>query len=143
MIQGAVEVKGSDTMEHKENAMTGFAAGTVRVLVTKPSIAGFGMNWQNCHRMLFCGLSDSYEQFYQAIRRCWRFGQKCPVEITLVISDTDQNVVENIRRKERDFRLMQEGISVSSRDTIGDVVEHREFVKPSANVRIPEFLLGF
>lgn len=143
MIKDAVEVKGSDTMEHKETAMTGFAAGTVRVLVTKPSIAGFGMNWQNCHRMVFCGLSDSYEQFYQAIRRCWRFGQKCPVEITLVISDTDENVVENIQRKERDFRAMQDGISVSSRETIGDVVDHREFVKPSATVRIPEFLMSF
>ena len=72
-IPDAIEVKGSDTPEHKEDAMLGFADGRYRVIVTKPSIAGFGMNWQHCANVVFVGLSHSYEQYYQAIRRSWRF----------------------------------------------------------------------
>lgn len=74
-IPGAVEVKGSDTIEHKEKSLIGFANKKVKILVSKPSIAGFGLNFQNCHNVVFCGLSFSYEQYYQAIRRVWRFGQ--------------------------------------------------------------------
>lgn len=98
-IPDAVEVKGSDSDEHKESAMMGFADGTVRVLVTKPSIAGFGMNWQNCHKMAFCGLSHSYEQFYQAVRRCWRYGQAEPVDVVVVISDQETAIYDNVMRK--------------------------------------------
>ena len=98
-IPDAVEVKGSDPDEHKESAMIGFADGTVRVLVTKPSIAGFGMNWQNCHKMAFCGLSHSYEQFYQAVRRCWRYGQTEPVDVHVVISDQETAIYDNVMRK--------------------------------------------
>ena len=68
-IPDSYEVKGSDTPQYKEDGMIGFSKGEIKVLVSKPSICGFGMNWQNCHRIVFCGLSDSYEQFYQAIRR--------------------------------------------------------------------------
>ena len=107
-IHDAVEVKGPDTIEHKENAMLGFASGEVRVMVTKPSIAGYGMNWQVCHQMAFCGLSDSYEQYYQAIRRCWRFGQQKPVTVDVVISENEETVLQNIRRKEADAMRMAE-----------------------------------
>jgi SNF2 family DNA or RNA helicase len=68
--------------------------------VTKPSIAGFGMNFQNAARMVFCGLGDSYESYYQAIRRCWRFGQTEPVTAHVVVSTLEQQIVENVRRKE-------------------------------------------
>ena len=105
-IDGAVEVKGSDKPEHKANAMIGFSTGTVRALVTKPSIAGFGMNWQNCSTMIFVGLSDSYEAYYQAIRRCWRFGQKKDVDVYIVSSDREGTVRENILRKEADAQKM-------------------------------------
>lgn len=74
LISESVEVKGSDKSEYKSNSMLAFSDGTVKCLITKPKIAGFGMNWQNCHNMIFTGLSDSYEQYYQAVRRCWRFG---------------------------------------------------------------------
>jgi DNA modification methylase len=97
----AVEVKGSDSQEHKENALLGFAAGDIKRLITKPSIAGFGMNWQNCSRVIFLGLSHSYEQYYQAIRRVWRFGQTRPVDVHLVVADTDGPIKENIERKEK------------------------------------------
>ena len=109
-ITDAVEVKGPDTTEHKEQSMLGFSSGEVRVLVTKPSIAGYGMNWQNCHQMAFCGLSDSYEQYYQAIRRCWRFGQKKPVIVDVVISESEETVLRNIRRKEADATRMAESM---------------------------------
>jgi len=105
-IPGAVEVKGSDSNAHKEKAMAGFSDGSVRVLVTKPSIAGFGMNWQHCANMAFVGLSDSYEQFYQAVRRCWRFGQKNPVNVHIITAETEGAVVANIKRKEADAMKM-------------------------------------
>ena len=98
-IPDAIEVRGSDTDEHKERSMLGFADGTIRVLVTKPSIAGFGMNWQNCHQMAFCGLSHSYEQFYQAVRRCWRYGQTQPVCVDVVVSDQETAIVANVISK--------------------------------------------
>lgn len=87
--------------------MIGFSEGKIKCLVTKPSIAGFGMNWQNCHNMIFTGLSDSYEQFYQAVRRCYRFGQKKPVNVYIIISAKEGCVKENIERKQADFLKMQ------------------------------------
>jgi hypothetical protein len=99
-IPGAVEVRGSDAPEAKEAALFGFAEGRIRVLVTKPSIAGYGMNWQHCHQMAFVGLSDSWEQYYQAVRRCWRFGQEHPVAVHLIAADREGAVVENIKRKD-------------------------------------------
>jgi hypothetical protein len=109
-IPGAVEIKGSDSPEHKEKAMLDFASGEIRVLVTKPSIAGFGMNWQHCANMAFVGLSDSYEAFYQAVRRCWRFGQANSVTAHVIISEQEGAVVANIKRKEDDALRMQENL---------------------------------
>jgi DNA modification methylase/superfamily II DNA or RNA helicase len=100
-IPDAVEVTGSDIQEHKEDTLIAFQDGKVRVLISKPSICGFGMNFQNCHNVAFVGLSDSYEQFYQAVRRCWRFGQKSPVTAHVITSSIEGAVVENIRRKEK------------------------------------------
>ena len=105
-IPDAIEVKGSDANEHKTDAMLGFSEGRYRVLVTKPSIAGFGMNWQHCRHMAFVGLSDSFEQFYQATRRCWRFGQTKEVTAHVVVADTEGAVVQNIERKEQNAAMM-------------------------------------
>lgn len=101
VVADAVEVSGSDTPEHKETSMLGFAAGKVRALVTKPKIGGFGMNWQNCHQMAFMALSDSYESTYQAERRCWRFGQQQPVDVHVLMTDRDASVVRNVERKRK------------------------------------------
>lgn len=100
-IPDAIEVVGSDSPEHKEDAMLGFAEGRYRVLVTKPSIAGWGMNWQHCANVVFVGLSHSYEQYYQAVRRSWRFGQKRAVSVHVITSTADGSVVANIERKEQ------------------------------------------
>lgn len=107
-IPDAVEVKGADSESHKVDAMTGFSEGRYRVLVTKPSIAGFGMNWQHCAKMAFVGLSDSWEAYYQAVRRCWRYGQTRPVEAHVIISEAEGAVVSNIQRKERNAAMMFE-----------------------------------
>jgi DNA modification methylase len=109
-IPDAVEVTGSDTNEHKTAAMLGFSAGRHRVIVSKPSICGFGMNWQHCCNMAFVGLSDSYEQQYQAIRRCWRFGQTRPVDVHVITATTEGAVVDNIKRKERQAAAMFDNI---------------------------------
>jgi DNA methylase/helicase-like protein len=105
-ITGAQEVTGSDSDEHKAETMLSFAKGELRVLVSKPSICGFGMNFQSCHNVVFCGLSDSYEAFYQAVRRCWRFGQQHPVNVFVVTSTLEQAVVENIKRKQAEADKM-------------------------------------
>jgi len=115
-IPGAVEVKGSDSAEHKEKSMRGFSDGSIRVLVTKPSIAGFGMNWQHCAHMAFVGLSDSYEQFYQAVRRCWRFGQSRPVNVYVICAETEGAVIANIKRKESDAMTMAAEMVQNMRD---------------------------
>ena len=115
-IHDAVEVRGSDSPDFKAAAMMGFADGTIRVLVTKPSIAGFGMNWQHCSRMAFCGLSHSYEQFYQATRRCWRFGQTRDVEVHVVVTDTETEIVSNVLRKSHDAEDMERGMIEFTRE---------------------------
>jgi DNA modification methylase len=99
-IPGAVQITGSDTPEYKARAMLDFVDGKHRVIVSKPSICGFGMNWQHCAHMAFVGLSDSWEQMYQATRRCWRFGQASEVQRYLIISETEGAVMKNLARKE-------------------------------------------
>src|SRR5579859_2222360 len=105
-IADGTEISDSDSREEKEKRMLGFSNGDIRVLVTKPSICGFGMNWQHCSNVIFFGLSDSYEQFYQAVRRSWRFGQKNPVDCYIVTSMNEGAVTENIKRKEKDAQNM-------------------------------------
>jgi hypothetical protein len=102
VIDGAVNVEGWWAPDAKAQALEAFQDGEIRVLVTKPKIAGFGMNFQNCHRMVFLGLGDSYEAYYQAIRRCWRFGQAEPVDVRIVVSAIEQQIVNNVVRKERE-----------------------------------------
>lgn len=109
-IPDAVEVTGSDSNAHKETSALRFARGEIRVLVSKPSIFGFGMNWQNCRNVVFVGLSDSYEAMYQAIRRCWRFGQLQEVNVYVITADTEGAVVKNIERKEKQSMEMFENI---------------------------------
>jgi len=98
MIPGAVQVSGSDDDERKEEVFQAFANGQVRVLVTKPVLAGFGMNWQHCaHQTVFP--SHSFEQYYQSVRRCWRFGQKNPVTVDIVTTEGRAGVLANLQRK--------------------------------------------
>jgi len=117
-IPGAVEIRGSDEPLTKETLLVAFANGEIKVLVTKPSIAGFGLNWQHCARMAFVGVKDSWESYYQSIRRCWRFGQKRPVHVHVFASELEGNVVENLRRKERDALAMAEQLGAETREAV-------------------------
>lgn len=110
-IKGAVEVTGSMKDEQKKKLLLGFAHGDFRVLVTKPKIAQYGLNYQHCNNQIFPSLDFSFEGTYQAIRRSYRFGQKKPVNIYLITTDTMQNVLDSINRKQQDFKLMQQKLS--------------------------------
>jgi len=98
LINGAVEVAGADSEDHKENTFSAFIRGDVRVLVTKPTIGGFGLNLQHCAHQTFFP-SHSYEQYYQAVRRCWRFGQKNQVIVDMITTDGQADVLANLQRK--------------------------------------------
>lgn len=100
MIAGAVNVQGSDSPESKTKNLLGFAHGSVRVMCSKPKIAGYGMNWQHCARVAFVGLDDSFEKFYQAVRRCYRFGQKREVQVHIFTAENEGQILQNIKRKE-------------------------------------------
>lgn len=100
LVAHSVQVSGSDTNEQKTDRLLGFSDGKYQKLITKPKIAGFGMNWQICNKMIFVGLSDSWEQYYQSIRRCWRQGQQKPVDVYVICSDIEGAVVSNIQRKQ-------------------------------------------
>ena len=128
-ITGSVEVKGADSVDSKVSAIERFTAGDIRVIVTKPSIFGFGLNLQNCHRMVFVGLSDSFESYYQAIRRCYRFGQKNPVDVHIVLSEAESAIYDNVKRKEAEaIRMTEELIKNASeyeREEIAGIDEQR------------------
>lgn len=143
-INGAVEVTGSDTDEHKADAMMGFTDGSVRVLVSKPKIAGWGMNWQNCNTEIFCGLSDSFEAYYQAVRRCWRFGQQNPVDVHIVVSDAEGAVKANIERKQANAQRMTAEMvkytkSILQADVRGTVRQTENYI-PTEEMILPEWL---
>lgn len=143
LINESVEVKGSDKAEHKSSSMIGFSQHNIKALVTKPSIAGFGMNWQQCHNMIFTGLSDSYEQYYQAVRRCWRFGQNEVVNVYIIISSKEGCVKDNIERKQADFEKMQKAMIEYTKD-----ITKKELKKtcrittpynPQINMKLPDW----
>ena len=103
-------IEGRDKLDTKIRAFMGFTEGNIKCLITKAKIGGFGMNFQNCHNQLFLGLNDSYEMYYQAIRRSWRFGQKHPVHIKVVLSNVEAPILENVQTKERQAEEMSQGI---------------------------------
>ena len=115
-VDDAVEVRGSDKPEDKIDRMIGFSEGRYRVIVTKSSIAGFGMNWQHCANVAVIGLSDSFEELYQLIRRHYRFGQKRPVNVYVFASEAEGAVVANIQRKEKQAAEMMESIVAEMRE---------------------------
>jgi superfamily II DNA or RNA helicase len=143
-IPGAVEVTGSDSPEYKESALNDFAQGKIRVMVSKPSIAGFGMNFQICHNMVFVGLSDSYESFYQAVRRCWRFGQLNEVNCYVVSAETEGAVVSNISRKEKQASQMFDEIvrKMNIHELSKQQKRNEMEYNPSVEMIVPKWLKG-
>lgn len=143
-ITDSYEVVGNDKPEYKAETAIEFADGDIRVLVSKPSIYGFGMNFQTCHNMIFCGISDSYEQFYQAVRRCWRYGQKEPVSVHIIISEAEMNVLENIKRKQSDMDRMQNNMVALMRDVTMNEIRHTTRIttdyKPKERMTMPSWM---
>lgn len=117
LIPGSVNVKGSMTPEEKAKAFLDFADGKTRVLITKSQMAAFGLNWQNCHRMIFCGINDSWESYYQSIRRCYRFGQRHVVDVHIVCSDMETEIADNIRRKEKEATALSDDLVKTMNET--------------------------
>lgn len=109
-LPGAVNVQGSDEPDTKAQRLTDFATGHLPILVSKPSICGYGLNFQGCSRMVFVGLSDSWEQYYQAIRRCYRFGQTRAVHVHIVLADVEHVIAANVRAKEKQARAISSGL---------------------------------
>lgn len=139
-IDGAVEVTGSDSDEHKQSAAIAFQDGKIRVLVSKPSIFGFGLNFQKCHNVAFVGLSHSYEAFYQAIRRCWRFGQVNEVNAYIVYDAAEGRVVENIRRKEEESNAMAQSMVEVMKQTTREKLQaiHRQIMPYATDIKTGE-----
>jgi hypothetical protein len=143
-IPDAVEIRGADDSDAKEKRLIDFAHGKIRVLITKPSIAGFGLNWQHCCNMAFVGVTDSYEAYYQAVRRSWRFGQKNAVNVHIFASEQEGAVVKNLERKEKDARAMSEALSAETIEAIKENVlgfkrETNDY-NTSAQIAVPNFL---
>lgn len=135
VIDGAVEVTGSQDDDEKEELLSAFSRGEFKCLVSKSEIAGFGLNWQHCHRMSFFP-SHSHEQFYQAVRRCWRFGQRSPVDVHIVATQAEETILENLKRKEQ-----------QSEELFSGIVRHmRDFYVPQQqnlsthNIKVPAWL---
>lgn len=143
-IAGAVEVRGSDDDADKERKLIDFSEGRIRVLVTKASICGHGMNWQHCADTGFVGASDSFEQTYQAIRRFWRFGQTKPVNVHFIAAETEGAVVANYRRKEADAERMAAALIRHMADlssvAVRGMERDRPDYSPSHPVVIPSWL---
>jgi hypothetical protein len=120
LILGSINVQGSDSAEYKAEQMMAFSRGTLRVLISKPKICGFGMNWQHCARMAFVGLDDSFEKFYQAVRRCHRFGQKRSVQVHLFTAENEGQILLNLKRKEEQHHEM----SANMIEHMKDIMNH-------------------
>ena len=139
-----IEVKGSDEPEFKAQASMDFADGRIHALVSKPSIFGFGSNFQSCHSMVFCGLSDSYERFYQAVRRCWRFGQKKPVDVYIILSEREMNVLDNITSKQQRMDEMQHQMTALMKEVTLSEIKHTTRIttdyKPMEEMEVPGWI---
>lgn len=144
-IKGTIEVEGSQDPDEKAKRLLGFINGEHRVLVTKPKIAGFGLNLQLSHEMIFFGASHSYEQTYQAIRRAWRFGQTKPVDVHMIRADVDNHVIQNYRRKEADAArmasIMESYIKESvMSEVLGSSCKEWDDYSPSVPMTVPQWL---
>lgn len=140
-IPDAVEVKGSMTLDAKEAALDAFTLGERRVIVTKPKLAGFGLNWQHARCQVFASLSHSYEQYYQAVRRSWRFGQTGEVTAHVVIAETELPIWRNVQRKAADHDAMKAAMT-KAMQSAGQSSELRRAYGRAPKIELPEFMKG-
>jgi len=139
-IPGALDVRGSMPIGKKEDALESFSLGQSRVIITKPGIAGYGLNWQHCRDMVFVGRSFSYELWYQAVRRSWRFGQKHPVDVHIIVAEGEDQIGRVIDRKSDDHKRMKTAMREAMRRAVGQSSEVRVPYNPTYEGRLPSWM---
>ena len=139
-VKGVVEVRGSMTPEKKEANLEAFADGGARIMVTKPSVAGFGLNWQHCAHTVFVGRSFSYEAWYQAVRRFWRFGQQREVQVHLVVAEGEDSIARVIDRKADDHDSMKLAMRAAMRRNAGRRSEIKVPYRPTCKGALPQWI---
>ena len=138
----AYEIRGNDSDASKREKLMAFSSGDCRVLITKPEIAGFGMNWQHCHRQIFAGISFSFERFYQAVRRSHRFGQENDVRVSVVMTDAEQQIYNTVKEKQSHHDTLK----TSMADAMGKYQDVKRKTngslpyKPNENMELPAWL---
>lgn len=135
-----IEIRGSHSIDRKESALAAFADGSKRIIITKSSITGYGLNWQHCARMVFVGRSFSYESWYQAVRRAWRFGQLRPVEVHVIVADGEDSIGRVLDRKGDDHDRMKRAMVGAMRRAQGASVTVRNPYTPTHAGRLPSWL---
>jgi hypothetical protein len=139
VLPDAVEVRGSMLAAVKERKLDSFSRGEARILISKPSVCGYGLNWQHCARVAFVGLSFSYENYYQAIRRCWRFGQTRPVHVHVVCADTEAVISDVIARKSGDHEAMKTEMTAAMARAVRSSSTMNDYI-PKLNARLPAWM---
>jgi len=145
-LDGSIEVTGSDSSDYKAQCALEFSEGGIHRLVSKSSIFGWGSNFQSCSHMIHVGVTDSFESFFQSVRRCWRFGQTKPVHVHIIAASTEGNVLENLKRKEKEANQMADEMVANMQDLTrlnltGTVREVTPY-EPKHEIDIPEWLVG-
>lgn len=133
------DLRGSDSPDRKEQTLEAFSLGQLRVLVTKPKLAGFGLNWQHCARVGFASATFSFESYYQAIRRCWRFGQARPVQVHITMGATERGVVDVLNAKRTSFEQMRDSMMAAARRRQHRAASSGDYV-PTRKLTIPSWL---
>jgi len=138
-IPYAMEVRGSQKVEEKERRLVAFSEGRERVILSKSVISGYGLNWQHCARQCFAGISFSYENFYQSIRRSWRFGQQRPVHVHVVCADTERAIWAVVERKSGDHEAMKREMVAAMRRSVQEETS-RKIYQPTQEAKLPAWI---
>jgi hypothetical protein len=140
VLPDAKEVRGSHSPEQKEATLRAFADGSLRVLITKPAICGFGLNWQHCYNTAFVGRSFSYESWFQAVRRFWRFGQKREVNVHLVVAEGEDSIARVIDRKAEDHIVMKRAMRAAMMRANDKSAGLKLHYNPTYKARLPKWI---
>jgi hypothetical protein len=139
-LPDVVPIRGSLSLEEKESRLSGFTEGRIRRISTKASLACLGLNWQHCARMAFAGPTFSFERYYQAIRRCWRFGQSRPVHVHVVMADTETGVWDVLQTKQEDHRRMQAEMFAAARRAVEQHDNAAELYRPTGAWKLADWV---
>src|SRR5690606_9677888 len=139
-IPSAIEIRGSQSIDEKEEKIAAFESGEARHIIGKPSMMGFGLDWSHCARMAFVGRSYSYETWYEAVRRCWRFGQKRTVKVHLIVAEGENEIGRVIDRKSADHHRMKKAMREAMRRAQGQSSAVKVAYEPTNIARLPEWI---